>query len=163
MNAKQIKHYLKGGKFRVKYNPIKTDDIGESIHMVGKKSIAYQNVIIAPIVEVSTYEGQHAFNVEGVYGWVPEQDIEIIGILEEYIKYVQPLPQYMYRSTIKGKENIKALFGKGYGSAEEMIVGRSYSKPNLDWFKEIQNNRASKIEQSIYTGETEELVWEDVT
>ena len=158
LSAEQIAHYLKGGKFRAIYKPTKLDISSNSKMQIGKELIIYQNMMVVPIVISTPYLNQHAFDTSEIYGWSPEEDFEILEMLDDYIPNPQMLPHYMYKLHYTRKEQLKPNFGKGSWKAP-MMIGRDYAVVMDNYVLGLSNPQATKIEKAVYTGETEDVEW----
>lgn len=151
LTKEQLSHFVKGGMFKAIYSPKKTYDItNHSKLMIGREIIVYQNIINSPIMCVTDYRGQHAFNSRDIKGWFPEEDIEIIEMLNDYIDVPQTIPQYLYLLTYTKKKQLKN-FGKNNYKLP-LIVGREYSNEVDEYVKELSNPKATKIEKAVWTG-----------
>ena len=159
MTAQQLQHYLNGGKFNVIYNPTITDDLPQHIKKhIGQLMIAHQNMLTAPLV--GKRQGQHAFNVEAFKEWVPEEDIQILDIIGEYIT-PEPLPKYMYRLTYSNHEQTFQNFGNQYKNIElPFVVGREYSSEQDEYVLRLSTPQADSVEKAIWNGEQfEDIKW----
>ena len=152
MTKKQLIHYLKGGKFTAIYNPTKLDISFQSKQMIGKEIIVYQNMIVSPIIHISEYEGQHAFNSENIYGWFPEEDIKIINIIDDFIA-PESLPKYMYKLHYTKENKIEGNFGKNQSLKVPFFVGIEYSWEMDGYVLSLSNPQACKIEKAVWNGE----------
>lgn len=162
MNKQQLAHYLKGGMFLATYNPKKMDISASSKTYIGKKMRVWQNMIISPVISVDTYVGQHAFNSDEIRGWFPEEDIEILEMVDEFIDDPQPLPQYMYRFYYTDEKKLNKNFGKNHGLSVPLIVGREYSIEVDDYVRKLSDPPADKIEKAVWNGEPwEEIQWKE--
>jgi hypothetical protein len=163
MTKKQIKHYLKGGKFNAIYNPTKLNIAVESRLQIGNIIVVHQNMIITPILSIKEYEGQHAFNCDSIAGWFPEEDIKHLEIIDEFIDTPEKLPHYMYKLHYSTKEQLTGNFGNaGMDLSLPYTTGREYSNEMDSYIKMLSTPAADKIEKAIYTGETEEVTWETI-
>lgn len=163
MTEEQFNHYIKGGYFLATYNPkVKHDLSSGSWEVIGKKIKVWQNMINSPLQ--GHYQGQHAFNADEVYGWFPEEDIEIHEILDEFKDNVQTLPQYMYRMVYTKRSQIKPNFGIGYEDIPlPFEVYREYSFETDSYVLGLSKPPATKVQKYIWTGKyNEEIKWEDL-
>lgn len=164
LTEEQFNHYLKGGYFKVIYNPTYTRDLShESLSMIGKETVAYQNMIINPLNDVR-WKGEHAFNSPDIYGWFPERDIVIKGIINEFLpsKDIVKPPVYMYCLTYTRKEQMEGNFGIHW--ADSMMkhqIFREYSCPRDNYIMVLSNPMPTIIQKTVWEGKYgEKLQWE---
>ena len=163
MTTDQLKHYHLGGKFKAIYNPVDTSDISdESKSYAGKELIVWQNMIVVPLS--GKWEGQHAFNASEIYGWFPEEDIQIIEQIEEYLNNPEALPRYFYRFTYTDHQTILENFGKGYEHVTlPYVVQRDFPFEKHEYVKQLSKPAADKIEFCVYTGQQyQEIEWQSL-
>lgn len=164
MTEEQFNHYIKGGYFLATYNPkVKHDIGGDNILVIGRKIKVWQNMINSPLQ--GHYQGQHAFNADEIYGWFPEEDIEIHEILDEFKDNVQTLPQYMYKLVYTKRSQIKPNFGIGYEDVQlPLEVFREYSNEVDDYVLSLSNPKATEVYKYIWKGTyNEEIKWEKIS
>ncbi len=167
LTKEQFEHYIKGGKFEAVYNPIVTDDLSEDNNcMIGDTIVVFQNMIISPLMETN-YFNQHAFNSDDIYGWIPEEDITIIKIFDEYIDNVEPLPQWMYKIIYTDQSKITPNFGehsKIIATKEHpFVVLRQFPSDFDDYILRLSNPQADSIEKYIWQGKyNEEIKWKSI-
>lgn len=152
MTKKQLQHYLSGGHFLAKYNPIKMDIPQTAKSYIGKKIIIWQNMLTTPIIDIKDWLGQFRFNSDKISGWFPEEDITILEILDDYKDFPEPLSKYMYRLTYTKQEKLFNNFGTGSWKIP-MIVGREYSTEQDAYIMKLSKPQACKIEKFVWNGE----------
>ena len=164
MTEKQFNHYIKGGMFNATYNPKVTSDIDASSKLkIGKKIVVYQNTQIAPLQEYPQYRGQHAFSSREIFGWFPEEDIEDLEIIDEFIEFPEPLPVYMYALTFLKQEKIEPNYGKGTGIEVPYTSYREYSTKQDSHVLHLTNPVADKIEKYVWQGKYgEKIKWKTI-
>lgn len=161
MTPEQLTHYLKGGIFLALYSPKVTHDLDRTnLNEIGQKIEVFQNFgWVAPLVE--TYSGQHAFNSYSISGWFPEEDIEILEMLDSYIDHPEPLPRYVYKITYLDQSKIKPNFGK-VKIKVPFTISREYTT-EMDKYvvEKLSNPRACKVEKCVWDGSKGDLMhWE---
>ena len=164
MTVEQLQHYLKGGKFKAIYNPLKKETLVDpKTDLFNKEIICYQNYINTPILTNGNgWMGQFRFNSKSIYGWFPEEDITITEILNKFIDTPEPLPQYLYRFYYDKEEQLLPNFGNGNWKLP-LIIGREYSIENDNYVFKLSNPQASKIEKAVWNGELlENVQWETI-
>lgn len=159
LTIEQISHYLKGGMFKATYNPPHLD-IGDNNKLViGTTITVHQNMINSPLQTPIEYKDQHAFNSDSIGGWFPEEDIENIIILDDFIENVQVLPAYIYRLHYTKESQIEPNFGKNTGIKLPFVTSREYIREMDDYILKLSTPQATIIEKAIYTGLVENLTW----
>lgn len=162
MTKEQIEHYRKGGVFMATYMPKVTSDLRENVNEVGKRLKVWQNVISSILVTPKEYEGQFPFNADEVYGWIPEQDLDNLEMIDEFYESIVPYgKRYLYRLYHNTQESVNANFGKGYTAP--MVVGRQYASQIDDYVMKLSSPQADKIERAVWNGEQfDELKWDNM-
>jgi hypothetical protein len=161
LTKEQLQHYLKGGLFKAIYQPTRVNNLNQdAIRTIGSTIEVYQNCDISPIVG-SRYDGQHRFNTEFIYGWIPKEDIQIIELIDEFVENPESLPLYMFRMTYRNPDTIIKNFGKG-NWLPSLVVGRSYKTDMTDYvLKTLSDPPADIVEKCIWDGG--ELIWCDLS
>lgn len=161
LSTQDLQHYLKGGKFKVIYQPVKMYDLSpETRNNIGQEKIAYQNCDITPIT-TEPYQNQMRFNVIDIYGWVPEEDLKIIERLDSYIQHPEETVLHIFHMHYDNEESARKEFGKCVWTLP-FIVTRSYSTDRSEYILQIAKN-ASKIEKAFWQGEDfNELNWTQI-
>lgn len=160
LTPEQLAHYIKGGYFEAVYMPKRKDVSLSSLLEVGNKIIVWPNIIFAPIQFVEPFLGQMAFDSNSLEGWIPDEDLDKLTIIDEYLDAdFMTLPQYLYRIHFFTQDKVDDSFGKDVGLAP-MSVGRSYSMPYEETLKTYEP-QPDKIERAIWNGTEyqDELEW----
>ena len=151
LTDEQLEHYLKGGRFRAKYNPPRRDISPESFDMIGEEIIVEQNMLNGPIQCIAEYRGQHAFNSPSISGWFPEEDIEILEIIDSYKDNPEPTPVYLYRMHYSTREQVVKNFGNAGREYDlPMVVGRQYVRENDQYIKDLSSPPADRVEKCVW-------------
>ena len=120
MNKKQLKHYLKGGKFSAIYRPKVIIDIdSNSKGQIGNEIIVWQNIIVSPIITPAKFRGQHAFNADEIDGWFPEEDIKKFFAIGEFNPELPPVQRQILSEILELRKE------QGIGISEGDMVGAS--------------------------------------
>lgn len=143
MDKAQKLHYLKGGKFKAIYNPATLDISEESKNKIGKLIQVYQNCLNTPLPN-----GQFRFNSPSIHGYFPEEDIEIVDTLNEFIDFPEPTTKYCYRFTYTNPKTIFSNFGKG-NFPSPLIVFREYNFESDEYVLKLSNPQADLIEKRV--------------
>jgi len=162
MNKEQHEHYMKGGMFTAMYSPKVTYDLDvENRLMIGQEITCYQNYLITPGGNLpQKYPNQHMFSSRDIRGYFPEEDIEILRTIDDYLEYPEELPMYVYRMTYTTEEQIVGNFGKWENKIGlPLIVERSYPMERDDYvLNELSTPPATLVEKAIYYGKFEENI-----
>lgn len=162
MTKEQFEHYIKGGLFKATYKPIGLDISDASRRMAGSTIEVNQNVIVTPIQSPEKWKGQHCFNSPSINGWLPEEDITIIEMIDEFIDFPEVFPMFMYRLTYTEESQIKPNFGNLEISLP-LVVHREYSTDNDNYVLKLSNPQATRIEKAKWIGGyNEEPVWKEM-
>lgn len=160
LTEEQLKHYLKGGKFKAIYNPKHTDDISaRSMGYIGKVMDVWQGPMICPL-QIIGWEGQHSFESSEIVGWFPEEDVNILETINSRIT-PQKLPQYIYELLYTTPEQIKFNFGNGK-IKPPIKVYREYDHENDAFIMHLSDPQATEIKRAKYDGKSEKLKWETI-
>lgn len=160
MNKEQLVHYYKGGKFRATYSP-KTSDT-KDYYKKGRTIEVYQNCLITPIQEGEygkNWAGQLRFNSHNIYGWFPEEDIENLEIINEFIEYPEKTKKYCYRLTYTKDNQLFPNFGKSNFTLP-LTVYREYDEDSDEYIIKLSKPQATSIEKRVVDlASGEELPW----
>ncbi len=152
MTRDQIKHYLLGGKFEAIYNPPSLDISSENKRLIGSTIEVYQNCLNTPVQHGEydgRWEGQYRFTSPSIGGWFPEEDIQDLKIIDEFLdeEFIEPSKQYCYKLTYTEEKQVRSNFGKGFKAP--IIVCREYSTEKDEYVLKLSNPQATKIEKRI--------------
>ena len=161
MTKEQLIHYLDGGIFTATYSPIVKHDLPTAnIILDGQTIRVSQNMMINPLITPIEYQGQHAFDGEQIYGWIPEQDLKDLVILDEFLEHCQDMPQFLYKLIYMKKDQLMANFGVGDYKVP-MTVSREFSYENDKYILGLSKPQASMILKAMWNGEPfDEIKWE---
>lgn len=159
LTEQQFQHYLKGGKFLASYLPKSLLSEANANAPVNKKILVYQNMLISPSM-AGKFIGQHMFNSPEVYGYFPEEDIEDLEIVNEFLDSPEPYPIYMYLLYYNTKEQVQENFGNYKPSSYPVIVERSFPREMDDYIISISTDgfQASKIQKAVWHGNYNETL-----
>jgi len=158
LTKEQYEHLRKGGYFRAIYKPTKLDVGKNFLALVGKDVVIWPNHgHVVPYIDDQIYFGQFRFDIQGLSGWCPEEDFEILEPINKFVN-VQYKDNHQYRMTYLDNEVIFQNFGNGYTAP--MIVGRSFDKKNHDYIFRLSQPPANKTEYRVWKfGMTDEDGW----
>lgn len=149
MTPEQRKHYLNGGKFSATYNPLSMDLSGETKAVIGTKITVYQNCVNSPILE-DTFNGQFRFNSPSIHGWLPEEDVTDLEIIDEFIDFPEKsTKKFNYRLTYTDEKKLFQNFGKGNWKVP-MVVYRSFDEESDEYVKSLSDPQADTIEKQSF-------------
>lgn len=150
MTKEQLIHYLKGGIFTGTWMPKRSDTA--DYHKKGTEIRLWQNMLITPIApeeyEGTNWEGQYRFSSDSIYGWFPEEDVENLQIVDEYIEFPESTTQHCYRLTYTEEKQLLPNFGKGNFKLP-MVVYREYNTNMDDYVKKLSKPQATTIEKRV--------------
>lgn len=159
MDKNQLEHYLKGGMFSGIFNPKVLDIIEKDKKQIGKTMVFYQNVLISPILQTDRI-GQFRFNSIELFGWVPEEDIENLTIIDKYKEHVEKLPVYIYALKYTDETKLLPNFGNNHNLKVPCIVYRECSVESDDYIQSLSKPQADEILKAIWNGEeVEKIKW----
>jgi len=149
MTTEQLDHYMKGGYFIAKYSPKVTYDLStDDQKLIGNDIKVYQNCLNHPTPNPA-YPDQFAFSSSSIYGWFPEEDIEILQPIEEYLEFPEPIVQYMYKMKHISEEGILRNFG--LRSTVPIIVMRSYTNDKDQYvLNELSDPPADEVYKAVW-------------
>lgn len=170
MNKEQFEHYIKGGMFKGIYNPKITFDLSQRNLILMREEIQLsQNLQICPIQDgeyrssssgKSRYVGQFRFNSDQIDGMFPEEDIENLEIINEFVDNVEPLPVHMFKLVFDSREVIMEVFGNaGKKLPCPMTSFRNFTPEGnpTEHIKRISSG-ASEIFRYLWKGDYEEKI-----
>ena len=155
MTKEQIKHYLKGGKFTAVFKPVMLDLSEENKEQIGKQVECHQNVEVSPVREEEyspdVWVGQHRFDTDLITGYVLEEDLSELTIVNEFIDTPEMLPVHQYNMIFTTREQLVANFGNDVKDTPlPYIAVRNYGRNMDEYIIKLCKPAPTRIDKRLW-------------